>query len=115
LLVIDKLPFAPPDDPLQEAKAERLQSAGKNAFKELHLPQAAVALKQGAGRLIRRETDRGVLVVCDVRLQQKSYGKKLLAALPAMRRLESPSQWIEALEALTTSSTTDPYWSLPPW
>jgi ATP-dependent DNA helicase DinG len=115
LLVIDKLPFAPPDDPLQEAKAAQLQSLGKNAFKELQLPQAAVALKQGAGRLIRRETDRGVLVVCDVRLQQKSYGKKLLAALPAMRRLESPDQWLEALEALTTSSTMDPQWSSPPW
>ncbi|MEY4738085.1 MAG: hypothetical protein RL302_2404 [Pseudomonadota bacterium] len=115
LLVIDKLPFAPPDDPLQEAKAAQLQSLGKNAFRELQLPQAAVALKQGAGRLIRRETDRGVLVVCDVRLQQKSYGKKLLAALPAMRRLESPSQWMEALEALTTPSTTDPYWFSPPW
>lgn len=115
LLVIDKLPFVPPDDPLQEAKASHLQSIGKNAFKELHLPQAAVALKQGAGRLIRRETDRGVLVVCDVRLQQKSYGKKLLAALPAMRRLESADQWLEALEALTTSSTMDPNWSSPPW
>lgn len=115
LLVIDKLPFAPPDDPLQEAKASQLQSMGKNAFKELHLPQAAVALKQGAGRLIRRETDRGVLVVCDVRLQQKSYGKKLLGALPAMRRLESADQWLEALEALTTSSTMDPNWSSLPW
>lgn len=115
LLVIDKLPFAPPDDPLQEAKAAQLKSVGKNPFKELQLPQAAVALRQGAGRLIRRETDRGVLVICDVRLQQKSYGKKLLASLPPMRRLESPGQWLDALDALTTTSTTDPYWSLPPW
>jgi len=109
LLIIDKLPFAPPDDPLQQARAEELESRGKSAFRELHLPQAAIALKQGAGRLIRRESDRGVLVVCDARLVQMGYGKKLLASLPPMQRLETKSQWHDALAGLTRPSTTDPW------
>jgi ATP-dependent DNA helicase DinG len=71
------------------------------------LPEAAVALKQGAGRLIRRETDRGILVVGDTRLVTMGYGKRLLAALPPMRRLESVQEFDEALEALTRTSTTD--------
>jgi ATP-dependent DNA helicase DinG len=107
LLVIDKLPFAPPDDPLQQARAEELESIGKSAFRELHLPQAAVALKQGAGRLIRRESDRGVLVVCDTRLVQMGYGKKLLASLPPMQRIATKAQWLNALASLTRPSTTD--------
>jgi ATP-dependent DNA helicase DinG len=114
LVVIDKLPFAPPDDPLVQARADRLEASGRNPFKDLHVPQAAVALKQGAGRLIRRETDRGVLVVCDVRLRQMGYAKKLLAALPPMRRLDTKDQWLEALQALTRPSTKDlPLFSSP--
>ncbi|MDE2416744.1 MAG: ATP-dependent DNA helicase [Burkholderiales bacterium] len=108
LLVIDKLPFTPPDDPLHRARADELEATGKSPFKELHLPQAAVALKQGAGRLIRRESDCGVLVVCDTRLVQMGYGKKLIAALPDMQRLNSRAQWLDALSALTRPSTTDP-------
>ena len=100
MLVIDKLPFAPPDDPLVQSRAWAIEKAGGNPFKDLHLPLAALALKQGAGRLIRSESDRGVLVVCDPRLVQKGYGKKLLAALPAMRRLADERQWLEALEGL---------------
>ena len=100
MLVIDKLPFAPPDDPLVQARALAIEQAGGTPFKELHLPQAALALKQGAGRLIRSESDRGVLVVCDPRLVQKGYGKKLLAGLPPMRRLADQAQWLQALEAL---------------
>jgi ATP-dependent DNA helicase DinG len=107
LVVIDKLPFAPPDDPLVQARADQLEASGRNPFRDLHVPQAAVALKQGAGRLIRRENDRGVLVVCDVRLRQMGYAKKLLAALPPMRRLDTKTQWLEALQALTRPSTTD--------
>jgi ATP-dependent DNA helicase DinG len=109
LLVIDKLPFAPPDDPLQQARAEELEAIGKNPFRELHLPQAAVALKQGAGRLIRRESDRGILVVCDTRLVQMSYGRKLLDSLPPMQRIETKNQWLDALAALTRPSTRDPW------
>jgi ATP-dependent DNA helicase DinG len=107
LVVIDKLPFPPPGDPLVEARTQRIESAGGKAFKAYVLPEAAVALKQGAGRLIRRETDRGILVVGDTRLVTMGYGKRLLAALPPMRRLESVQEFEEALEALTRTSTTD--------
>ena len=103
LLVIDKLPFAPPDDPLVLARAKAHVAAGENAFKRLHLPQAAIALKQGAGRLIRSETDRGILVVCDVRLVQMGYGKKLMDALPPMRRLHFEKEWHQALAALRSA------------
>jgi ATP-dependent DNA helicase DinG len=108
LLIIDKLPFPAPNDPLVQARSQRLQATGRSPFKDYHLPEAAVALKQGAGRLIRRESDRGVLVVCDTRLSAKGYGKKLLAALPPMRRLNTPEEFHQALHDLTTVSTTDP-------
>jgi ATP-dependent DNA helicase DinG len=100
LLVIDKLPFAPPDDPLVQARAQAVVASGGNAFKSLHLPQAAIALKQGAGRLIRSETDRGILVVCDVRMGQSGYGKQLLRGLPPMRRLADAEAWLKALTDL---------------
>ena len=100
LVIIDKLPFPPPGDPLVEARGQRLQSQGRNPFNEYFVPEAAVALKQGAGRLIRRESDRGLLVVCDPRLEQMGYGRRLLAALPPMRRLASEGEFEEALDAL---------------
>jgi len=115
LLVIDKLPFTPPDDPVLQARAQALERAGKNPFKHLHLPQAAVALRQGAGRLIRRESDRGVLVICDGRLTQMGYGRELLRALPPMRRLHSQQDFDDALDALTRPSTTDHWSNAPPW
>ena len=109
LVVIDKLPFPPPGDPLVEARTQRIEKAGGKAFKAYALPEAAVALKQGAGRLIRRESDRGILVVGDTRLVTMGYGKRLLAALPPMRRLDSEEAFEEALQALLTRpSTTDP-------
>lgn len=108
LLVIDKLPFPPPGDPLVEARTQQIEQSGGSAFRDYALPEAAVALKQGAGRLIRRETDQGVLVVGDVRLVRMGYGKRLLAALPPMRRLESEADFQAALQALTRTSTTDP-------
>lgn len=109
LVVIDKLPFPPPGDPLVEARTQRIEKAGGKAFKAYALPEAAVALKQGAGRLIRRESDRGILVVGDTRLVTMGYGKRLLAALPPMRRLESEEAFEEALQALLTKpSTMDP-------
>lgn len=107
MVVIDKLPFSPPQDPVVLARAARLSARGKSAFKDYHVPQAAMALKQGAGRLIRSETDRGILVVCDVRLTQMGYGRKIVSTLPAMRRLEDGVQFLEALNALTKPSTTD--------
>jgi len=108
LLVIDKLPFPPPADPLVEARAKRLQAAGRSVFNDYFMPEAAIALKQGAGRLIRRESDRGILVVCDTRLIAMGYGRRLIRALPPMRRLNSPAEFAQALQSLTRASTTDP-------
>jgi ATP-dependent DNA helicase DinG len=110
LVVIDKLPFPPPGDPLVEARAQRLQSQGRSPFNDYFVPEAAVALKQGAGRLIRRESDRGMLVVCDTRLATMGYGRRLLAALPPMRRLATREDFVAVLEELaaTRSATTDP-------
>lgn len=100
LVIIDKLPFPPPGDPLVEARGQRLEAQGRSPFNDYFVPEAAVALKQGAGRLIRRETDRGLLVVCDTRLVSMSYGRRLLAALPPMRRLQDEAEFEEALDAL---------------
>ena len=86
VVVIDKLPFAPPDDPLLAARLERLRAEGGNPFFDYQLPQAVISLKQGAGRLIRSETDRGVLMICDPRLVDKPYGTEIWRSLPPMRR-----------------------------
>ncbi|NBQ88152.1 MAG: ATP-dependent DNA helicase, partial [Betaproteobacteria bacterium] len=108
LVIIDKLPFPPPHDPLVQARSNRLEQQGRSAFGDYSVPEAAVALKQGAGRLIRSETDRGVLVVCDPRLATMAYGRRLLAALPSMRRIQTPQDFDAALAALvpTRTSTT---------
>jgi ATP-dependent DNA helicase DinG len=103
LVIIDKLPFPPPGDPLVEARSQRLEAQGRSPFNDYSVPEAAVALKQGAGRLIRRETDQGVLVVCDTRLVQMGYGRRLLAALPPMRRLNDEAEFDEALDRLAGS------------
>ncbi len=86
LVVIDKLPFAPPDDPVLAARIEQLRKAGKNPFMDYQLPRTVISMKQGAGRLIRDESDRGVLMVCDPRLVNKPYGRKVWQSLPPMRR-----------------------------
>jgi ATP-dependent DNA helicase DinG len=86
LVVIDKLPFAPPDDPVLSARIDHLKRQGRNAFFEYQLPRAVISMKQGAGRLIRDESDRGVLMVCDPRLVGKPYGKRIWLSLPPMRR-----------------------------
>jgi ATP-dependent DNA helicase DinG len=99
-VLIDKLPFPPPNDPLVEARVRRMKREGGSPFDDYHVPEAAVALKQGAGRLIRSETDQGLLVVADVRLVQMGYGKRLLAALPAMSRLASESDCLDYLSGL---------------
>lgn len=84
LVIIEKLPFASPDDPIVKARIDHLQAAGGNAFRDYQLPEAALALKQGVGRLIRSEEDFGAVVVCDPRLVGRGYGKVFLAALPPM-------------------------------
>jgi ATP-dependent DNA helicase DinG len=86
VVVIDKLPFAPPDDPVYEAKLEAIRNAGGNPFRDEQLPQAVIALKQGVGRLIRSESDRGVLVLCDPRLSNKAYGRTFMQSLPPFAR-----------------------------
>jgi ATP-dependent DNA helicase DinG len=86
VVLIDRLPFAPPDDPVLAARIEALREEGGNPFMEYQLPQAVLQLKQGAGRLIRDEDDRGVLVLCDPRLYAKSYGRTVRASLPPMKQ-----------------------------
>ena len=106
-VVIDKLPFPPPNDPLVEARVRRLEAEGRNAFADYFVAEAAISLKQGAGRLIRSETDRGLLVVCDPRMATMSYGRRLFAALPPMVRLERESDaldWLVALAAMPVSA-----------
>jgi ATP-dependent DNA helicase DinG len=101
-VLIDKLPFPPPNDPLVEARGRQVQSRGGDAFQEVFVAEAAVALKQGGGRLIRTEQDEGLLVVCDPRLVRMGYGRRLLAALPAMRLLHDEQDahaWLQTLAA----------------
>jgi ATP-dependent DNA helicase DinG len=86
LVVIDKLPFAPPDDPVLSARIEEMKKAGRNAFLEYQLPRAVINVKQGAGRLIRTESDKGVLMICDPRMLNKPYGYRVWRSLPPMRR-----------------------------
>ena len=86
VVVIDKLPFASPDDPVFQARLDAVRRGGGNPFYDEQVPQAVIALKQGAGRLIRGEGDRGVLVLCDPRLTQKGYGRIFLDSLPPLPR-----------------------------
>ncbi len=97
LVAIDKLPFAPPDDPVLEARLRACRSRGGNPFMEYQLPEAAIALKQGAGRLIRSETDWGVLMVGDTRLVDKPYGKQLWRGLPPFARTRVLEEAVEFL------------------
>ena len=86
LVLIDKLPFASPGEPVLQARLDAMKKKGGNPFMQYQVPQAAIALKQGAGRLIRDETDRGVLVMCDPRMLKKSYGHTFLEAMPPFAR-----------------------------
>lgn len=85
-VIIDKLPFAPPDDPVLAARIDKMNAEGRNAFMEYQLPYAVITLKQGAGRLIRDEADRGVLMICDPRLIGKPYGRRIWQSLPPFKR-----------------------------
>jgi ATP-dependent DNA helicase DinG len=90
-VIIDKLPFASPDDPVLQARGEMMEREGRSAFMEYQLPNAVIVLKQGAGRLIRDVHDKGVLMLCDPRLLSKGYGKIFLASLPPLRRTHDPA------------------------
>ena len=98
LVVIDKLPFAPPNDPVVAARVRALEADGRDAFAELSVPAAALALKQGFGRLIRTRTDRGLVAVLDRRLVSRGYGRAFLATLPpapVLRSVEAARRWWE--------------------
>ena len=107
-VLIDKLPFPPPNDPLVEARVKRLEAAGRNAFADYFVAEAAVSLKQGAGRLIRTETDRGLLVVCDPRMAGMNYGRRLREAMPPMTRVASEEEALAWLEELAAPGATRP-------
>ena len=103
-VVIDRLPFASPGDPVLAARIEAMRRRGGNPFRDFQLPQAVIALKQGAGRLIRGAEDRGVLVVCDPRLLGRSYGHSFLESLPPMRR----TRQVEDVRAFFSAGEQDP-------
>lgn len=103
VVVIDKLPFAAPDDPVFEARLDAIRRNGGNPFRDEQLPQAVIALKQGAGRLIRNESDRGVLVLCDPRLTSKTYGSVFLNSLPPLPK----TRRIEDVAAFFSEATPD--------
>jgi ATP-dependent DNA helicase DinG len=86
VVIIDKLPFAPPDDPVLAARLKAIEERGENGFMAYQVPQAVISLKQGAGRLIRSETDKGVLMICDTRLISKPYGRRIWQSLPSFAR-----------------------------
>lgn len=111
LVIIDKLPFSPPDDPVLAARIEALERKGMNGFMHHQLPAAIINLKQGAGRLIRDETDRGVLMICDPRLIAKPYGKRIWQSLPPFKRTRELdvvrtffASTVEAAEAATNNA-----------
>lgn len=102
VVIIDKLPFAPPDDPVLSARIDKMNEEGKNAFMEYQLPYSVITLKQGAGRLIRDEQDRGVLVICDPRLITKPYGRRIWQSLPPFKRTKE----LTDVEAFFAESNT---------
>jgi ATP-dependent DNA helicase DinG len=101
LVIIDKLPFAPPDDPVLAARIAQINKQGRNAFMEYQLPRTIITLKQGAGRLIRDENDRGVLMICDPRIISKHYGKRIWQSLPPMKRTREESEAVAFFQDYT--------------
>ena len=103
LVLIDRLPFGSPGDPLIAARAERIEAKGDSAFAELHLPRAILRLKQGFGRLVRTKLDRGVVALLDRRVQTRGYGKLFLRSLPDAARIHDLSEleaWLEGAEGI---------------
>jgi ATP-dependent DNA helicase DinG len=108
LVVIDRLPFTPPDDPVLQARIERIRAGGGNPFMDYQLPLAVITLKQGAGRLIRDEQDTGVLVICDPRLVDKPYGRRIWQSLPGMRRSRVEAEAMDFLAGVTPATSASP-------
>lgn len=106
-VIIDKLPFASPGDPVLKARLEAMEKQGRNPFFEYQLPAAVIALRQGVGRLIRDANDRGVLMVCDPRLLKRSYGKMFLESLPAMRRTRDITHVEKFFQTLAASDDNE--------
>lgn len=106
VVAIDRLPFAPPDDPVVQARLAYCRSQGGNPFMEYQLPEAAIALKQGAGRLIRSEQDRGLLMVGDSRLVDKPYGRVLWRGLPPFARTREPAAAVEFVRTSCAGSSS---------
>ena len=106
LVIIDKLPFAPPDDPVLAARIEVMEKQGMNGFMHHQLPEAIITLKQGAGRLIRDVDDRGVLMICDPRLITKPYGRRIWQSLPPFKRTRVQSDVIEFFKPVENSAGT---------
>ena len=104
-VIIDKLPCPPPHDPLVQARSRDLEARGQDAFNDYFLAEAAISLKQGAGRLIRSETDHGLLVITDPRLRQMAYGRRLRAALPAMGSLDTEDEALAWLDDIALISS----------
>ncbi len=108
LVIIDKLPFASPFDPLVRARLRHIEERGGNPFVEYQVPSAAIALKQGFGRLIRHRDDTGIIAVMDSRIVRRGYGRRFLESLPRARRtqdMELVARWWEAIAARRTDAT----------
>jgi len=107
VVLIDKLPFAAPDDPLLKARLDAAREAGREPFRDVQLPQAVLSLKQGIGRLIRDTDDAGLAVVCDPRLLGKGYGRVFLASLPPMPIVRSEDEAVDFLVGLGLTALED--------
>ncbi|WOH37879.1 ATP-dependent DNA helicase [Thalassotalea fonticola] len=106
-VIIDKLPFSAPDEPLLQAKSEDVKRKGGDPFGQIQLPQAVIALKQGVGRLIRDVSDQGVLAICDSRLVNRPYGQVFLASLPNMDRTRDINSAVKFLQCINTDKSSN--------
>ena len=107
LVLIDKLPFDAPDDPLLVARGQRIAKEGKSAFSALQLPRAILRLKQGFGRLVRGRADRGIVAILDRRIQTKGYGSRFIRALPeatVLHSFDAVSDWWRQVDGSSAGS-----------